>query len=67
MLLFIFALIVLAWLQDIGRAIADSKVPREELYLADKISFPQSYSASGVNQASGVLVCERRNVFKRSL
>lgn len=35
----------------IGEALAQSTVPRSELFLADKISFPQSYSASGVRLA----------------
>ena len=36
---------------EIGAAIAESGVDRKELFLADKISFPQSYSAAGVRKA----------------
>jgi len=39
--------------EQIGRAIADSGVPRAELFIADKLSFPQSYSSAGVNKAVG--------------
>ena len=38
---------------EIGRALADAAIPRTELFLADKLSFPQSYSAAGVRQAVG--------------
>ena len=37
--------------EAIGKALAASKVPRSELFLADKISLPQSYSAKGVRFA----------------
>ena len=30
--------------EEIGRAMADSSVPRAEIFLADKLSFPQSSS-----------------------
>ena len=33
---------------EVGAAIAESGVPRAELFLADKVSFAHSYSASGV-------------------
>ena len=35
----------------IGKALAASSVPRSELFLADKISLPASYSAKGVRFA----------------
>ena len=37
--------------EEIGRALSDSAVPRSELFLADKLSFPQSYSTAGVRKA----------------
>lgn len=37
--------------EEIGRALKASSVPRAELFLADKLSFPQSYSAAGVRKA----------------
>ena len=37
--------------EAIGKALAASSVPRSELFLADKISLPQSYSAKGVRFA----------------
>jgi 2,5-diketo-D-gluconate reductase A len=38
---------------EIGAALREmaAEVPRSELFLADKISFPQSYSAAGVRKA----------------
>ena len=35
----------------IGKALAASSIDRKELFLADKISLPQSYSAQGVRAA----------------
>ena len=34
--------------EEIGRAIKDSGVPRSDIFLADKLSFSESYSAEGV-------------------
>jgi len=39
--------------EEIGRAMADSGVLRSEIFLADKLSFPQSYSAEGVRKSVG--------------
>ena len=35
----------------VGRALSESDVPRKDLFLADKLSFAQSYSAEGVRKA----------------
>jgi diketogulonate reductase-like aldo/keto reductase len=37
--------------EEIGRAVSDSGVERSDLFLADKLSFAQSYSSSGVREA----------------
>jgi 2,5-diketo-D-gluconate reductase A len=37
--------------EEIGRALADAAVPRDELFIADKLSFSESYSSAGVRSA----------------
>ena len=46
--------------EQIGRAIAESRVPRAALFLADKISFPGSYSRAGVEKVARPQVDEGR-------
>jgi len=38
---------------EIGRALAETSVPRGELFIADKLSLPHSYSAGGARKAVG--------------
>jgi len=46
--------------EEIGRALADAAVPRAELFIADKLSFAQSYSSSGVRAAVGAALSKLR-------
>ena len=53
---------------EIGRALEDSGVPRSEIFLADKLSFAQSYSAAGVRKSvSNALSKMRTECAARSL
>jgi len=49
--------------EEIGRALADSSVPRSEIFLADKLSFPESYSSAGVRKSVGEALRKMRTEY----